>query len=339
MHAPRTIAIFFTGGTIGMQQSADGAVRPALHLADLLAELLGAATKNAPLGPEHILPVEWADLPSPHMTPALMFQLAMDVKSMLEREDVAGAVVTHGTDVMEETAFLLDLVVPSPKPIVVTGAMRSHDEAGYDGLRNLAAAIRLCLYPVPPDLGTVVLMADKMYAAREVTKVHSLAVNAFDAPGAGPLGTCVAGGVQLFRTPLPRKALTPEAIETAVDVVSLAPGMDGRFLACARQCGAQGIVVEGFGAGNVPPGVLEEIRAAVAAHIPVVLTSRCIEGGVWPLYGYKGGANELRDLGVILGGSLRAPKARILLMAALGMARGLSGAAKMEGVRAAFQAY
>ena len=102
---------------------------------------------------------------------------------------------------------------------------------------------------------------------------------------------------------------------------------------------AQGIVVEGFGAGNVPPGVLEEIRAAIAAHIPVVLTSRCIEGGVWPLYGYKGGANELRDLGVILGGSLRAPKARILLMAALGMARGLSGLAKMEAVRAAFQAY
>ena len=324
MHPPlQKIAVFFTGGTIAMRQSADGAVRPALHLADLLAELLppsAEAPESTPsartLGLE---PVEWADLPSPHMTPQLMWQLATDVRTALARPDIAGAVITHGTDVMEESAFLLDLVLPADKPVVFTGSMRSYGEAGYDGLRNLALAIRACATPLPKGLGAVVLMTDKIFAAREVTKIHSMGVDSFGAPGAGPLGSCVAGGIQLFRMPIPRRPFPATSIEPAVDLISLAPGMDGHFLACAREHGAKGLVVEGFGAGNVPPGVLEEIKTTVALGIPVVLTSRCIEGGVWPVYGYTGGANELRDIGVILGGNLRAQKARMLLMVALGM--------------------
>lgn len=341
------IAVFFTGGTIGMRHSADGSVRPSLGLTDLLAELSVESLVPPDAGGERtlpqadagsvLLPVEWADLPSPHMTPELMFRLATDVRAVLARPDIAGAVVTHGTDVMEETAFMLDLLLETSKPVVITGSMRSHDEAGYDGLRNLASAARACLLPLPPESGVVLLMTDKLFAAREATKVHSMGVDAFDAPGAGPLGTCVAGGIQLFRLPVPHSPLPARHIETRVEFVSLAPGMDGKFLACARESGARGIVVEGFGAGNVPPGALPEIERAVAAGIPVVLTSRCIEGGVWPVYGYSGGANQLRDIGVLLGGNLSGQKARILLMVALGCA--VAGESPLDAARRAFERF
>ena len=323
------VAIFFTGGTIVMQSDGAG-LRPGVKPAELLTELFQG---DAP--PAEILPVEWADLPSPHMTPELMFRLAGDVRRMLERQDVLGVVVTHGTDVMEETAFMLDLLVPTDKPVVVTGSMRSHDEAGYDGLRNLASAVRACLLPLPAGSGVVVLMSDKLFAAREVTKIHSMGVDAFGSPGAGPLGTCVAGGVQLFRLPLHHKPLPAERIETRVDLVALAPGMDGSLTAFAASR-SKGLVIEGFGAGNVPPGALTEIERAVAAGLPVVVTSRCIEGGVWPVYGYSGGAFRLRDMGVILGGSLRAQKARILLMAALGLCDECSGPEALRTVREVF---
>ncbi len=314
------IAIFFTGGTIAMRQSADGAVRPALHLQDLLAELFPQNASGVCTHPVlELEPVEWADLPSPHMTPSLMFKLAKDVEKALERDDIRGVVVTHGTDVLEETAFMLDLLLPKGKPVVVTGSMRSHGEAGYDGLRNLGLAIQVCASSLPTSLGVLVLMTDKLFAAREVTKVHSMGVDSFGAPGVGQLGSCAAGCIQIFRQPLLQNTFCTDKIETRVDLICLAPGMDGHFLACAREHGAKGLVVEGFGAGNVPPGVLTEIEKTVAQKIPVVLTSRCIEGGVWPVYGYSGGANSLQSLGVILGGNLRAQKARILLMLALGM--------------------
>ena len=332
----RQIAVFFTGGTIAMRHAADGTVRPALHAADLLAGLPGPLPEDVELRP-----VDWADLPSPHMTPELMFRLAGDVQDMLARPEIAGAVVAHGTDVMEESAFMLDLLVDTAKPVIITGSMRSHDEAGYDGLRNLSSAVRACLLPLPPGIGAVLLMTDKLFAAREVTKVHSMGVDAFDAPGSGPLGTCVAGGVQLFRLPVPHAPLRTKRLESRVDLVTLAPGMDGRIIAFCRDSGAKGLVVEGFGAGNVPPGALEEIRRSVERGLPVVVTSRCIEGGVWPVYGYKGGANDLRDMGVILGGNLRAQKARILLMVGLGMVREDSpgGMAPREAARRVFEAF
>ncbi len=309
---PGQTAIFFTGGTIGMRHDAGGRVVPALKLDDLLSEL------PADLRRGRILPVQWADLPSSHMAPELMLKLAGDVQNMLDQERINGTVITHGTDVLEETAFMLDLLLDSPKPVVVTGAMRSHDEAGYDGLRTLAGAVLACLHPLPPGCGVAVLMADRLFAAREAVKVHSMSVDSFAAPGAGPIGSCVAGGVQFFRSPIRHRPLKIKRLETNVPIISMYPGADGSLLACARSGGAKGIVVQALGAGNVPPEALPELRAAVNSGLPVVLTSRCVEGGVWPVYGYKGGADELRDLGLILGGNLPANKARLLLMLALG---------------------
>lgn len=315
----KKVAIFFTGGTIAMRKSADGALRPALGAPELLAALPGPLPENVEL-----MPVDWAELPSPHVTPGLMFKLAQDVQAMLERPDIAGAVVTHGTDVMEESAFMLDLLLDTAKPVVFTGSMRSSDEAGFDGLRNLSTAVRTCLHPLPPRTGVVILMADKIFAAREVTKMHSMAVDSFGVPGGGPLGTCMAGGIQMLRLPIRHKPFKIRQLESRVELLTMSAGSDGRLAAFCRDNGARGLVIQGVGAGNVPPQALGEIKKCLRAGLPVVVTSRCIEGGVWPVYGYQGGANDLHDMGAILGGNLLGQKARLLLMVALS-AEGYSG--------------
>lgn len=310
-----TVAVFFTGGTLGMRgRPGAGTVVPA----GASDQLMAALAQSIP--DVNLVPVPWADVPSSNMTPERMFALGRDVQTMLARDDVRGAIITHGTDVMEETAYLLDLTVDSDKPVVVTGAMRSMDELGYDGLRNLHCAVLACL-ECPPGAGVVVLMSDRLYAASEVAKTHSLAIDAFESPGLGPIGAVAGEVLHLSRWPARQKVIKTAAIEPNVDLISLCPGMDGRFIACAKASGAKGLVVEGFGAGNIPPAVADALEPLLAAGLPVVLTSRCIQGGVWPIYGYHGGAAELARKGIILGGALPGNKARIKLMAALGLTR------------------
>lgn len=297
--------------------------------------------------------VPWAELPSPHITPLHMLKLAHDVQAMCERPDIAGVVVCHGTDCMEESAFMLDIVLKTSKPVVFTGAMRSLDEEGYDGFRNLISAVRACLSPLMDNFGVTVFMADRLYAAREVTKMHSMSIDAFDSPGSGPLGVCVGGAIRLTRRPLRFAPLPVEQLEQNVEMISLAPGMDGKFITCAMAHGAKALVIEALGAGNVPVSAVDQVLLAVNSGLPVVLTSRCTEGGVWPVYGYAGGAANMRERGVILGGALSAQKARILLMAALGCKyatqpsddhsddypEGCSGALTLDGIRGIFDRY
>lgn len=261
--------------------------------------------------------VDWADVPSPHMTPELMWRLSRDVEVMLADPDVCGAVVLHGTDVMEETAYLCDLTVDSDKPLVFSGSMRSTDELGYDGLRNIFQAVRACL-EFPKGAGTLLLMSDRIFAASEVTKTHSTAIDAFASPGLGPLGSVAAERLHLERLPVRGRVYKPAAIEANVDLVKLCPGMDARYVECSRAHGVAGLVVEGFGAGNVPPMVVDALESMARDGLPVVLTSRCVQGGVWPIYGYRGGAAGLQKRGLILGGALPGQKARIKLMVVLG---------------------
>lgn len=309
----KRVAVFFTGGTIGMRaEGKEGSVVPAIDLEQLVADL-GQLPGSIMLQPH-----PWSDLPSPHMTPELMLQLARDVNAVLDDPAVSGVVVTHGTDIMEESAFMADVVLRSEKPVVFTGAMRSFGEPGYDGIRNLRSAILACAGSIPDNSGVLVGMADRFFAAGEVTKIHSMNINSFDAPGAGPLGLIVGEKIFIRRCPIRRFRCPTNSIEPGVDLISFCPGMDGHFIASAMDNGAKGLVVQGFGAGNVPLGVQEALAEAVGRGIVVVLTSRCIEGGVWPIYGYPGGAADLKRHGVIMGGDLPAQKARILLMAALG---------------------
>jgi L-asparaginase len=318
----RRVVIFFTGGTITMRPQARArGVVPSDEFERLFAEL------RPHVKGVDFEPVLWSNFPSPHMTPGHMFRLAADIDRALADPAAAGAVVIHGTDVLVESAFMADLVLRTKKPVVFTGSMRYYREAGFDGIRNLLNAVRACLLPLPPQTGAVLLMTDRIYAAAEVIKVNSLNIDAFAAPESGPVAYVAGEEVRLARAPARRTGaagrprVPARRIEANVALLACFTGMDGALVEHLLRSGTAGLVIEGFGAGNVPPGLVPALEAAVAAGVPVVLTTRCVEGGVWPMYAYAGGGADLAAKGVILGGRLSGPKARILLMAALGTTR------------------
>jgi L-asparaginase len=316
--AQKRVMVFFTGGTITMTPRAGRqGVVPGNEFERLFAEL------RPRLPAVQVEPVAWSNLPSPHVTPERMFDLARDIDRALARPSVCGAVVLHGTDVLVESAYMADLTVRTRKPVVFTGSMRYYSETGFDGIRNLLNGIKACVLPLPPSTGVVLLMTDRIFSARDVIKVHSLNVDAFEAPECGPVAyvageevrlTHAAGRATRERRPLIRTG----SVEPRVGLVSCYTGMDGGVVEHFLRRGVAGLVVEGFGAGNVPPGVVPALEKAVGRGLPVVLTTRVPEGGVWPVYAYSGGAADLRGRGLILGGRLSAPKARVKLMVALG---------------------
>jgi L-asparaginase len=317
---PGEIAVFTTGGTIAMLPRPDGhGVAPGDDFNKLLEEMrLEGHTAR-------LRPVYWGNRPSPHMTPELMFRLARDVDEVLAESGVLGAVVLHGTDLIVESAFMADLTVTSTKPLVFTGSMRFYSELGYDGIRNLLGAVKACLLPVPPEVGVVLLMTDRLFAAREVVKINSLNIDAFESPGSGPVGYVAGDTLLMTRRPSTRiRPFTVRNIDPDVYLVACYPGMSPDLIDVVRKKQASGLVVEGFGAGNVPPTIVPALENLVKNGMPVVLTTRCVDGGVWPMYGYPGGGAELADKGVILAGRLSALKAQIQLMAALGVTRDMS---------------
>jgi L-asparaginase len=255
---------------------------------------------------------DFSSIGSSRMTPELQFQLARRVHALLqERPDLAGIVITHGTDSLEETAFLVDLVVPPGKPVVFAAAQRPPREADTDGPRNLRNAIRIAALPGAGGLGVLVTMNDEIHAARDVRKTHATAVNAFVSVGAGPIGLVDAGRVYLYHRPARHLTIETQAVEPKVDLVGLYAGSDGQAIRRAVDAGARGMVVEVFGRGNIPPEAMEAVREARDKGIVVAFSSRT-----------GGGRVELGDeavrAGVISAEDLDGLKARIVLVVALG---------------------
>lgn len=326
------VAIFFTGGTICMRPAAEGrGVVPSGDFDRLFAEI------NMHIPGIGLRAEQWSDLPSPHMTPELMAGLARDVDRTLKDPSVLGAIVIHGTDVMVESAFMAELLMSSDKPVVFTGSMRFYSEAGYDGIRNLINSIKACLLPIPEDTGVALLMNDRLFAAWDVVKINSLNVDAFESPGSGPVGYIAGDHIVLTHIKpqrsaiLAQKPFTSSEIEPNVALISCFIGMDGELIERVMELGYEGLVLEGFGAGNVPPGIVPAVEALIRKGTPVVLTTRCVDGGAWPVYGYLGGGADLQRRGVIVGGRLSGIKARLLLMAALGKSK------KLDDVRMYFE--
>lgn len=310
------VILIFTGGTIGMSEKPDaGGVVPDDNFSKLLAEV-------TPDGKDiKVRPVLWSDVPSPHMTPEMMLDLSKDIEKYLSEKCVLGVVVLHGTDLMAETAYMLDLTVKSPKPVVLTGAMRYFNESGYDGVRNLVDAVRVCV--LPPQEGTDVMlqMGDKLFAAKNAIKFSSLSVDPFIGQNTGRLGFIAGESVILTRSKSGRRPRLPfdtPKVDSDVHLIGCHPGMDSSVIDFLHEKGAKGIVLEGFGAGNTPPGIVDGIKRCLKDNVPVVLCTRCIEGGVWPIYAYPGGAAFLKNLGVITAGGLSALKATLLLKLLIG---------------------
>jgi len=315
----KKLVVIATGGTIAMKWDPfTGMALPAKSGHELL-DTVPQINQYA-----EVELIEFSNIDSTEMTPQMMFDLAQITRTELARQEVQGVIVTHGTDTLEETAYMLDLVVDSPKPVVCTAAMRSFNELGTDGPRNLLAAVKVACSENCRNRGTLVVLNDEIHAGREVRKTYTSNVATFESLGYGPLGMVDEDRVFIFRESLMREHIETTAIEDDVVFIEIAAGDRGKLIEFAVRNQVKGIVIAGLGRGNIPAVTAEKVSAALQQNIPVVLTSRCLKGRVLGVYGGTGGAKNMHDAGIIFGGDLSGPKARIKLMVALGRTRELT---------------
>jgi L-asparaginase len=319
------IVILFTGGTIAMRNEPDatGTV-PSLNAAEILQATKGI---DAVTGVET---EEWGTFPGPHMTVERMWALRNRIREHIARPEVTGVVVTHGTDTLEESAYLVARSLSAGKPVVFTGAMRTISDLGWDGPANLLEAVRVAASPEARDFGTTVVISGQIFSAVDATKTNTHMLDAFESPGFGPLGVLDEGEL-IVRREMPPMPPVVDASELAVpvDIIFIAAGSDARLLDASRES-ARGVVIAAMGRGNVPPAIVPAIERWIADDKPVVLTSRTQGGRVGHTYGYAGGGRRLEEMGVIFGGSRRPQQARIDLM--LGLGAGMS----MDAIRELF---
>ena len=306
----KKILVITTGGTIAMRYEKDAGVVPC----DELIEFLSSFSQLKEVADIDVS--EFSNVPSPHMTPEMMFELSKFLDKAIVKYD--GAVITHGTDTLEETAFLLDLVLTTRKPVILTAAMRSGNDIGLDGPRNIIGSVRVAAHPSSIDKGVLVVMNDEIHTARDVLKADTGRVNSFESPGYGAIGLLDTDDVVYHRQILYRENVWTPKINPEVDLIKVTAGMDGRYIQASIDCGVKGIVIEALGKGNIPPSMIPALLDALKRNIVVVVVSRVNTGRVLPEYGYIGGGKDLASYGVILGGDLKGPKARIKLMCLLG---------------------
>ena len=314
------MALIATGGTISMgSDAAAGGVVPQLTGHEILRHVPGW---------DRVARVEVSEFgryPGPHMTIDRMWALRSAVLDAVDRGQ-EGVVITHGTDTIEESAYLLDRSIAAGVPVVLTGAMRNRSELSWDGPANLMSALEVAAAPEAAGRGVMVVLDDRIIQGSEVVKTHTDEFGTFESPNWGPLGIVDKGRVLFYRESRRKPALTPESPEQPVDLVKVVAGADSRLVEASLDSGAKGVVIEALGRGNVPPAVVPGIRRWTAAGKPVVVTSRSLRGRVLDTYAYTGGGHELREMGVIFGDHLTGQQARIELMLALAICRGEVGA-------------
>ena len=309
----KKVTLIFTGGTIAMKidKDLDGAI-PTLSPNEIISALSGIKEfKNLEV-------FEYSSKPSPSITPFDMHNIALKVEEILSHPDYVGVVVVHGTDVLEETAFYLNSVIKSNKPVILTGSMKNASELGYDGLTNLVSSIKVAMSPESIGKGTLVVMNDTINSAMEVTKTHTMSLDTFKSIEFGPLGMIDHHEVIYYRDITHNKTYQLDnIINEDTYLIKTHAGMDGMFIDFLIKNKAKGIIIETLGRGNVPPPMIESIKDAIAKGIFIVLVSRCYSGRVLDTYAYPGGGKDLTRLGCILGGNFNGQKARILLMLAI----------------------
>lgn len=307
------VRLIATGGTIASRQSPQGLVADASG-EELLAglDLSGGEVEVDDVEARGSYALSLDDVVG----------LAARTRKALD-EGAEAVVVTHGTDTMEETAFLLDLVHADDRPVVLTGAQRPFDDPAPDGPANLMAAFAVARSPHARGLGALLVFDGHAWQAPGVRKTETLASGAFGAPGRGPSLRVTPGGVlPLARRPRgPVLDLDELSALPRVDVVATYLGADAELLDASVAAGARGVVLQALGAGNVPPEITGAVCRVVEDGVPVLVTSRVVAGPVSPLYAGGGGA-DLARAGAVFAADMSPWQARLLLSACLAVSPG-----------------
>ncbi|WP_445265216.1 asparaginase [Staphylococcus aureus] len=304
------LLVIHTGGTISMSQDqSNKVVTNNINPISLHQDVINQYAQIDELNPFNV--------PSPHMTIQHVKQLKDIILEAVTNKYYDGFVITHGTDTLEETAFLLDLILGIEQPVVITGAMRSSNEIGSDGLYNYISAIRVASDEKARHKGVMVVFNDEIHTARNVTKTHTSNTNTFQSPNHGPLGVLTKDRVQFHHMPYRQQALENVNEKLNVPLVKAYMGLPGDIFSFYSREGIDGMVIEALGQGNIPPSALEGIQQLVSLNIPIVLVSRSFNGIVSPTYAYDGGGYQLAQQGFIFSNGLNGPKARLKLLVAL----------------------
>ena len=315
----KKILAIHTGGTISMSLSKQGAVHnyvnPIAHHHLTLNGRIRLVNRVV------------ANVSSQMMTISMLFHIRQIIMQA-RHAGFTGAVVTHGTDTLEESAYFLELTLPHDFPVVVTGAMRSSNEIGSDGLRNFKEALMVVADPRAQRLGTLVVFNDEIDAARYVTKTHSTNVSTFKSPLTGPVGVISNRRLYFFRRSVTDQVLNIKHAGAKVYLLKTYLGMNGLLFDAVNRPSTDGLVIEGVGAGNVPPQTLLSIHSLLEKRVPVVVVSRCLNGFAEDLYNDRGGCYGLQKAGVTICRGLNGQKARIKMI--VGISYGLEGRALRE---------
>ncbi|MGX7169026.1 asparaginase [Facklamia hominis] len=301
----KKILLINTGGTIAMSQDqTTGKVSPT---SDNPIHQQGHLLQNF----ADIDVLDFLNIPSPHMDLEKMLELSQLIQEKAKSYD--GIVITHGTDTLEETAYFLELTLDLPIPIVVTGAMRSSNEIGSDGLANLRSAIFTAREDNSAQKGVLVVMNEEIHTATYVTKTHTTNLATFQTPTFGPIGILYKNQVTYFQELIRHEHYHLTAISQDVALLRAYAGMKADLFEAVLDHGYQGLVIEALGAGNLPPQIVPILEQFMEAQIPVVLVSRAFNGVTEDIYDYPGGGKRLSQMGVIFTQGLSGIKARIKL--------------------------
>ena len=317
------VAVLSTGGTIASRQNPlKGGYEAVLTGEDLVAAV-PAIRKVARVRVEQI-----SNISSSDMNPEIWMQLAARVNDLLAMPELAGVVVTHGTNTLEETAYFLDLAVTGSKPVILVGAQRPASDSDSDGPRNLLDAIRVCVSPEAMNNGVLVVMNGQINSARDVTKSNTSQVETFRSLEFGPLGLVDVEGVRFYRAPLRRQTI-PIPAETQlgrVEIIMNYAGADGLLIRSLmgkephegmRAGGIDGLVIAGLGLGCVSSSMFDALQEARAKDIAVAISTRVPTGRIFSLSAMKGCSLTLKQIGCVMADNLSPQKARVLLLLAL----------------------
>jgi L-asparaginase len=309
----KKIKVITTGGTIAMgEDKSTHQIVPKLSGEELLSHV--PQLKNM----AKLDLIQYTNLDSSQLTPQMIWDLAKLVEGSLAEEEISGVLITHGTDTLEETAYLLDLLLDTTKPVVITGALRSFNQLSSDGEANLVQSLQTIIEPHSKNKGVLVVLNNQIHAARFVSKLHTNKLTAFSSVNTGPIGYIDHCGVNYFYDLTKQITIRPEKLEERIEIIKLSIGSDDKLIQAALDYGYKGLILEGFGLGTLPKNISSGLIRAKEEEVPIVVTSRCLEGRVYNLYGASIGGANIAKMDIIFAGNLNSTKARLALMLLLG---------------------